>query len=276
METNIRGDFYCQFCGKHSTTKQGIRIHEKRCPLNPDRIISLMKDGEPTIQVPYNQLDEYLSQGWVTVSAYYDKLTNHYTHNRNKLQYYKDDVIKYISKDEVDEYEKNGWTHGTPKSVIERVQQNRKYQGRADTPEGELERRRKISESMKKNPLCGGHRDGSGRGYKGKFHGIYCDSSWELAFVVYHIENNLYIERCDERRKYIFNNENRTYIPDFKTSEGIIEIKGYSTKQWEEKLKQNPDIKVLYKNDIKPYLEYVESKYGKKFWEVLYDKKDEN
>lgn len=272
METNIKGDFYCKYCGRHSTTKQGIRIHEKRCPSNPDRIISLIKNEE-TIQIPYNKLNEYLSQGWKTISAYYDKLSKHNIHNIGKLQYYKEDIIKYISKNEVDEYEKNGWRHGTPEYLKIKSQQNRKHLGKADTYEGEIERRRKISETMKNNPLCGGNREGSGRGHKGMFHGIYCDSSWELAFVVYYVEHNLYIERCNEKRNYNFNGENRVYIPDFKTSDGIIEIKGYSTKQWVEKLRQNPDIKVYYESDMQPYLEYVESKYGKKFWETLYDKK---
>ena len=151
---------------------------------------------------------------------------------------------------------------------------NRHNPGKANNIDDENERRRKISETMKKNHY-GGYRKGSGRGHKGTYKNIYCDSSWELAFVVYYIEHNMFIERCKEKRIYIFNNEERTYIPDFKTSEGIIEIKGYSTKQWISKLEQNPDIKVLYEKDMKPYLEYVENKYGRKFWEILYNKKEE-
>lgn len=116
----------------------------------------------------------------------------------------------------------------------------------------------------------GGYRKGCGRGKSGWYKGIYCDSSWELAFVIYHLDNNLYIERCKEKRKYIYNNTEHIYIPDFITNEGIIEIKGYKTKQWEIKENSNPDIKVLYKNDIKFYLDYVKQKYGNDYIK-LYD-----
>ena len=125
---------------------------------------------------------------------------------------------------------------------------------------------------MKKNPLSGGRRIRSGRGKQGWYKGIYCDSSWELAFLVYYLDHNKNIKRCEERREYIFNNEKHIYIPDFVTDEGIIEIKGYKTQQWKIKLEQNPDIKVLYEDDIKLYLEYAISTYGKKYWDVLYEK----
>lgn len=71
----------------------------------------------------------------------------------------------------------------------------------------------------------------------GWYKGIYCDSSWELAFLVYHLEHNLNIKRCTERRKYIFNNEIHIYTPDFITDEGIIEIKGRIDKKAIEKHK---------------------------------------
>ena len=116
----------------------------------------------------------------------------------------------------------------------------------------------------------GGYRNGAGRGKSGWYKGFYCDSTWELAFLIYHLDNNLYIERCKEKRKYIFNNKEHIYIPDFITNDGIIEIKGYKTEQWLEKEKQNPDIKVIYKDDIKFYIKYVIQKYGTNFKE-LYD-----
>lgn len=117
----------------------------------------------------------------------------------------------------------------------------------------------------------GGYRKGSGRGKGGWYKGIYCDSSWELAFVIYHLDNNFYIERNKASRKYIFEGKEREYYPDFITNNGLIEIKGFSTEQWKAKIEQNPDIKVLYKKDIQPYLEYVISKYGKDFI-YLYEK----
>ena len=116
----------------------------------------------------------------------------------------------------------------------------------------------------------GGYREGSGRGKQGWYKGIHCDSSWELAYLVYHLDHNLYIERCKEKRQYVWNNKQHTYYPDFITDDGIIEIKGYSTDQWKSKEEQNPDVKVLYKNEIKPYLNYVTNTYGTDFIK-LYD-----
>lgn len=108
----------------------------------------------------------------------------------------------------------------------------------------------------------GGYRKGSGVGKSGWYKGIHCDSTWELAFLIYHLDNGLPIERCKERRKYIFDGAEHTYCPDFVTDKGVIEIKGYSSPQWEAKQKQNTDVIVLYKNDMIPYIEYAKSKYG--------------
>ena len=116
----------------------------------------------------------------------------------------------------------------------------------------------------------GGYRNGSGHGKSGWYKGIHCDSTWELAFLIYHLDNNLKIERCKEQRKYIYNGIEHTYFPDFVTDKGIIEIKGYSTPQWEAKQEQNKDVITLYKKDIQPYINYVKEKYGNNL-EILYD-----
>lgn len=82
--------------------------------------------------------------------------------------------------------------------------------------------------------------------------------------------NIIYIERCKEKREYIWKEEKHSYIPDFITDEGIIEIKGFKTEQSEAKRLQNPDIKCLYGKDIKYCLDYTINKYGKEFWKILY------
>lgn len=116
----------------------------------------------------------------------------------------------------------------------------------------------------------GGYRKGSGIGKKGWYKGFYCDSTWELAFVIYHLEHNLNISRCKEVRKYYYNGRWHKYHPDFVTDDGIIEIKGYKSDIWLEKQKQNPDIITLYYKDIKKYLDYAIENYGSCL-ELLYD-----
>ena len=61
------------------------------------------------------------------------------------------------------------------------------------------------------------------------------------------------------------------YIPDFVVEGRVVEIKGYRSSQWEAKLAHNPDVEVLYKNELTPVLDYVTSKYGDNFHDVLYE-----
>lgn len=231
---------YCRYCRKECKNLNSLKQHECRCKQNPNRIK-------------------------ITLSYY----SHHHKGTTNgKICINNGKIHKYILPEELNKYLLMGWNKG----VTEEFKLNCHSLGIASTPERELERKQKISETMKKNPLAGGYRIGSGRGHQGWYNDIYCDSSWELAFVCYYKEHNMNIQRCKERREYIWNNEKHIYIPDFITDEGIIEIKGYSSKQWKVKEQQNLDIKVLYLNDMKKYLDYVVSKYGNKYWEILYNK----
>lgn len=136
--------------------------------------------------------------------------------------------------------------------------------GKARTPELELERRRKITEKAKLNN--GGYRQGSGRGKKGWYKGIFCDSSWELAYVIWCLEHNKQIERNTQKFEYFYDNKRRNYIPDFIVDGKIIEVKGYKTEQWIQKVSQCPiEIEVMYKEELTPILEYVIITYGRNF-----------
>ena len=138
--------------------------------------------------------------------------------------------------------------------------------GRASSKEKESERKRKISETAKRNKIAGGLRKGSGRGKKGWYKGFWCDSSWELAFVIYNLEHNITFERNREGFEYIFEGEKHKYYPDFIIENEYYEIKGYRTKQLEVKISQFEHILNVIDNlHIKPYLDYVISKYGEDF-----------
>lgn len=131
----------------------------------------------------------------------------------------------------------------------------------------------KLSNIAKKCNFGGYYQNSIKKHHKGNYKGIHCDSSWELAYVVYSLEHNIKIERYTGSRKYIINNQEHKYYPDFIINDNtIIEIKGYYDKCAEIKSLQNPDIVVLKLNDLKEILNYVNNKYGNKFWEVLYDK----
>lgn len=116
----------------------------------------------------------------------------------------------------------------------------------------------------------GGYRKGSGRGKKGWYKGIFCDSSWELAYVIYCLDNKISIKRNTQRFMYIYKGKTKTYLPDFLVNDEIIEIKGYETEQSKLKEKLFPQIKVLKENDLKHVFEYVNGNYGHDFIK-LYD-----
>lgn len=122
----------------------------------------------------------------------------------------------------------------------------------------------KLSRVAKERKL-GGYVRGSGRGKKGWYKGYFCDSSWELAYVIYCLDHNISIERNTEKRQYIWNNKVKNYIPDFLVEDKLIEIKGYKTEEWLAKLSANPDVEVLYEKEMRPVLSYVEDRYGKDF-----------
>ena len=131
------------------------------------------------------------------------------------------------------------------------------------------ESKKKISEWAKRSGL-GGYKKGSGRGKKGWYKGFFCDSSWELAFVIYCLEHDISIIRNTEKRQYVWNDLDKNYIPDFIVNGVLTEIKGYKTAQWLAKLSANSDVKVLYEQELKPIFKYVIERHGKDFIS-LYD-----
>lgn len=139
------------------------------------------------------------------------------------------------------------------------------------------ETRKKISDTAKKNGKSGGYRKGSGRGKKGWYKGYFCDSSWELAFVIYNLDHGItdFSKNLDEKFEYEINGEKHLYIPDFKFSDGhFIEVKGRRETDPIIEAKQNAvkNIKILFADDMKPYLDYVYKKYGKNFTDLYDDK----
>lgn len=140
--------------------------------------------------------------------------------------------------------------------------------GRGGTFEKEQERIRKIKEKAKvKNN--GGYRQGSGRGKKGWYKGIFCDSSWELAYILYCEFNNIEVYRNTEKFEYEFDGKIYHYLPDFIVGNNFIEIKGYMTQKNLAKITQFPHNKykliVYLEEDIKPILKFIIDRYGKDY-----------
>jgi hypothetical protein len=140
---------------------------------------------------------------------------------------------------------------------------NKGKTGLRGTPHS-AETKDRLSEHAKKRNL-GGYVRGSGRGKKGWYKGIFCDSSWELALVIYCIDHSIVIERNLASRTYIWDGEIRKYLPDFIVDGSLVEVKGYSSPQWQAKLDANPDIVVYGKSAMQPILKYIVDNYGRDY-----------
>ena len=110
------------------------------------------------------------------------------------------------------------------------------------------------------------------------------NSSWELAFWIFHIDHNIPIEHEPLALNYVDEkNKSHRYFPDFKVNDQLIEIKGddqfdkdgnlidklnhkknYICKAKQMCMIQN-NVKILTYKEIKPYLIYIDNQYGKKY-----------
>lgn len=168
----------------------------------------------------------------------------------------------------------SSWSKGLNKHNDERIRKrSEKQKGKkfGASLHGHTEETKQKLSLVAKQRKLGGYVKGSGRGKKGWYKGYFCDSSWELAYVIYCLDHNISIKRNLEKRQYIWKDRIKNYIPDFIVEGQLVEIKGYETEEWKEKIKNNPDIKVLNKKELIPIFEYVISKYGKNYIN-LYDK----
>lgn len=118
----------------------------------------------------------------------------------------------------------------------------------------------------------------SNRYKKGYYKGFWCDSSYELAYVIYCLDHNIKIERNKKGFPYRYKCGNiykiRKYYPDFRVNGKLVEIKGRKTELVSIKAQAVTEpLDILYKEDLKKVFDYVEKNYNKKqnkFYE-LYD-----
>lgn len=132
--------------------------------------------------------------------------------------------------------------------------------------------RHHSEETKLKLSKFGGYKKGCGRGKKGWYKGYWCDSSWELAFILYNIDHGIKFERNKKFFNYEINGKVRKYYPDFIMEDGTyIEIKGYQTKLDDIKFQNFPKelkLKIINFHSDSKILDYVVEKYGKNYIEL--------
>lgn len=115
------------------------------------------------------------------------------------------------------------------------------------------------------NKGTGGKRHGAGRGKKGYYRGIWCDSTYELAFVAFMLAKGHKVERYQGYVEYVDPVDGRTkkYYPDFVVDDIVVEIKGYLTVTDRAKLAAcSFPIKLLQGPDLKEAFDYLKEVEG--------------
>ena len=84
--------------------------------------------------------------------------------------------------------------------------------------------------------ISGGIKEGSSRGKCGWYKKYWCDSSYELAYLIWNLDNNISLERNKEGFEYIYNGKKHLFYPDFIVNGRYVEIKNYKSDLTDAKL----------------------------------------
>ena len=277
--------YKCKYCGKEFEKSSQLGGHIIRCTNNPN--------SEKNIK-SINNSHKGQNINSLKTKEFNDKSKIYYCEYCNKECFGKNSLIQHQLRcsnnpNKIDCYIPNNvgkipWNKGLTKEADARVYKNAQtLHNRYENGELKVwcygltkdsdERIAKYVKKLKDNPDCGGYREKSGYGKSGTYKGIFCNSTWELAYLIYCIDKNYKIERCNKYYTYLgTDNLEHKYYPDFIVNDEIVEIKGYITESWKMKLPivERENIKVLYKDDMKDILEYVINTYGEDFYK-LYD-----
>lgn len=106
--------------------------------------------------------------------------------------------------------------------------------------------------------------NGQGRSKSGWYKGFFCNSTYELVFVIYCLDHNIKIERNTQGYEYEWDGKKHLYYPDFIVNNELYEIKGYVSSKVYAKIKAVPQkVNLLLYKDLQKYMNYVDEKYNK-------------
>lgn len=130
---------------------------------------------------------------------------------------------------------------------------------------------RRSKEKLKE---AGGSRNG-GKGKRGWYKGIWCDSSWELAWLIFSNECGELPKRNQQKFEYRFKGETRKWKPDFIMPNGVyVEIKGWFVDSTFAKIEQfQKPLIVLTWNELENIICYIIKKYGQDFIQLYEERK---
>jgi hypothetical protein len=168
------------------------------------------------------------------------------------------------------------WNKGLTKDSDERVKksgntfsENLKEGKRKNHWVGKKHKKESLDKISKNG---GGYRKGSGRGKSGWYKGYWCDSTWELAWVIYNLDHGIKFERNKEGFEYEYLGKKFKYYPDFIIEDSYLEIKGHMDKKNLEKIKQFPHkLIIISAKEIDIFIDYAKEKYKVDYLPLLYE-----
>ena len=110
-----------------------------------------------------------------------------------------------------------------------------------------------MQQVVLQNPAAYSYKNFCGRSKKTWYNGQLMHSSWELDVAKWFDANKITWTKKVQGFKYIWNEEIKTYFPDFylEQIDLYVEVKGYETDRDKAKWKSVPNLLVLKEKEIK-------------------------
>lgn len=268
----------CKYCGQEFEEGRQLGSHYLHCIKNPKRkdIIEKVANkrrerGEKikrTLICEYcgNSYELYLSDKEFE-SKKYRKCCSKVCSSKLTLAHSNKEILNYHRSESLKNYYKENRKHYIceccGKDYTLDMYYSFKYCSKLCSDKSKS---KKLSNSAKRNNFGGYNELSINKCYQGWYHGIHCDSSWELAFILWNELHNNKIQRYTSYFLYEYKGKQYKYYPDFIVNDkDIYEIKGYYSSRAKAKHEQNPNIILLLRNDLIPIIEEVEKIYGKDF-----------
>lgn len=131
--------------------------------------------------------------------------------------------------------------------------------------------------------VSGGYRERAGRGKMGHYRGIFCNSQWELAYLIWMFDHGREVVRNTIGYPYTDpdSGKQRKFYPDFIVDGGLVEIKGWGRRAGINEAKMaavDRPIRFLFETDLEEVFSYIAQKYGKSRYNVyeLYEERVKN
>lgn len=268
--------FSCQFCGRAFTTSHAHTQHEKyHCNLNPDRQkvnrTKFYTDHKKTACKICGKLFDVanIKKHEASCGKLKKESVYHVTHDGlncifcGKLCKHKNSLAQHELRCKENPKRKS-FNCLADYVVIETDDAKRL---RYDNCQSTLRARIATGEVCYDNTIRFKYKFGTYKGY-------HCDSSWELAFVLYNLDHGVTFSRNTLCFPYEYDGVIHNYYPDFIIDNVYYEIKSYVDDRVQSKCRDFPSDKTLIILDhdkMQKYLSYCESTYGKNFAE-LYDR----